>query len=115
MTTPQNKVLYDKAKAIIYKQYPKHSAYRSGALVKKYKELGGTYEGAKPSDGLTRWFKEDWADIGGEDYPVYRPTKRISAETPLTASEIDPAQKRRQVALKQRIMGRRNLPPFIAK
>jgi hypothetical protein len=113
MATPQNKVLYDKAKAIVYKQYPKHSAYRSGALVKKYKEMGGTYEGKTPRDGLTRWFKEEWADIGGKDYPVYRPTKRITAETPLTADEIDPAQARKQIALKQKIRGRYNLPPFI--
>jgi len=113
MTTPANRVLYDKAKAIVYKQYPKHSAYRSGALVKKYKELGGTYEGAKPSDGLTRWFAEDWADIGGQEYPVYRPTKRVSKDTPLTADEINPAQAKRQIALKQKIKGRYNLPPFM--
>lgn len=115
MATPHNKTLYEKAKAIVYKQYPKHSAYRSGQLVQQYKKMGGTYEGAKPRDGLTRWFREDWADIGGQEYPVYRPTKRISSATPLTASEIDPAQKRRQIALKQKIRGRYNLPPFEAK
>ncbi len=35
--------IYARAKDIVYKQYKKASAYRSGALVKKYKEMGGRY------------------------------------------------------------------------
>lgn len=35
---PLNKELYLKVKKEVYKKYPKHSAYRSGLLVKKYKE-----------------------------------------------------------------------------
>ena len=30
--------LYEKVKKQIYKKYPKHSAYRSGLLVQKYKK-----------------------------------------------------------------------------
>jgi len=41
MAIPINKELYEKAKEIVYKQYSKPSAYRSGALVKKYKSMGG--------------------------------------------------------------------------
>lgn len=108
-----NPTLYEKAKKIVYKQYPKHSAYRSGQLVKKYKELGGTYSGKKPTKtGIARWFKEEWADIGNKEYPVYRPTKRVSKETPLTVSEIDPVQAKKQIALKQKIKGTANLPAF---
>lgn len=108
-----NPDLYEKAKEIVYKQYPKHSAYRSGQLVKKYKELGGTYSGKKPTKtGIARWFKEEWADIGNKEYPVYRPTKRVSKETPLTVSEIDPVQAKKQIALKQKIKGTSNLPAF---
>lgn len=110
-----NPDLYEKAKEIVYKQYPKHSAYRSGQLVQKYKELGGKYSGTKPKDGLTRWYKEDWKDIGNKEYPVYRPTKRISKETPLTVSEIDPVQAKKQIVLKQKIKGEANLPPFEKK
>jgi hypothetical protein len=84
--------LYEKVKAFIYKKYPTHSAYRSGLLVKKYKELGGTYTG-KRKGPLARWFKEDWkSDTGHYGYTskssVYRPTKRISKQTPTTFSEL---------------------------
>jgi len=109
---PNNLALYEKAKSIVYPRYAKPSAYRSGALAKEYKRLGGTYSDDKGGRPLKRWFQEKWSDVGGEDYPVYRPTKRISKDTPLTASEISPANLRKQTALKQRIRGDRNLPPF---
>jgi hypothetical protein len=38
-----DKDIYEKAKTIVYAQYRKASAYRSGALVRKYKDLGGRY------------------------------------------------------------------------
>ena len=59
-----------------------------------------------------RWFKEEWKDIGNKEYPVYRPTKRIRAKTPLTVSEIDKANLKQQIKLKQKIKGKKNLPPF---
>ena len=43
MSEPTNKKLYEKVKKEIYKKYPKNSAYRSGLLVKTYKERGGKY------------------------------------------------------------------------
>ena len=110
---PTNPALYEKAKAIVNKSYPKHSAYRSGAYVKKYKEMGGEYEdepdGKRP---LERWFKEDWKDVGNKEYPVYRPTKRISKDTPLTPDEIDPENLKLQIKEKQKIKGDRNLSAF---
>jgi hypothetical protein len=113
MSEPRDKQLYARVKKEADEKYSKPSAYKSGWLVKRYKDLGGTYKGSKKENkGLARWFKEDWRDIGGQDYPVYRPTKRITKDTPLTADEIDPEQKAEQVALKQIIKGRRNLPPF---
>lgn len=108
-----NPKLYEKARTIVYSQYPKHSAYRSGQLVKKYKELGGQYGGEKPKGNLTAWFKEEWKDIGGKEYPVFRPTKRVNKNTPLTVEEIDPKNLKEQIALKQKIKGDKNLPPFI--
>ena len=59
MTQPKNKELYEKIKKEIIIKNPKHSAYRSGLIVKAYKEAGGTYEGTKPTTtGLKRWFDE---------------------------------------------------------
>ena len=100
MTNPKDKILYEKAKKKIYKQYDKPSAYRSGALVKEYKRLyenkyGKTdaYSGKKKKDGLTRWYKEEWRNQRGEvgykkKGDVYRPTKRITKDTPKTFNEL---------------------------
>jgi len=110
-----NPELYEKAKRIVYQEYPKHSAYRSGQLVKRYKEMGGTYSGKKDSSGLTSWFKENWKDIGGLEYPVYRPTKRVNKNTPLTPDEIDPENLLQQILLKQQYKGDKNLPAFQGK
>ena len=114
--TPANPELYERIKKQVYAEYKKPSAYRSGMLVKRYKEAGGTYIGSRPKSGLTQWFKEQWKDIGGNaPYPVYRPTKRVSKTTPLTVMEIDPKNLKEQIQRKQRIRGTANLPPFKKK
>jgi len=110
-----NPTLYEKAKKIADDKYTKPSAYKSGFIVKTYKEMGGTYTDDNKPKNLKRWFKEDWKDVGGMDYPVYRPTKKVSSKTPLTPSEIQPANLRNQTQLKQKIKGKSNLPPFIPK
>lgn len=112
MATPVDKDLYNDVKLLADEKYAKSSAYKSGWIVKTYKALGGKYKGTKTKEGLTRWFKEDWQDVGNKDYPVYRPTKRVNKFTPLTASEISPTQLKKQIALKQKIRGEKNLPPF---
>lgn len=112
-----NKDLYEQAKKEVYAIYKKPSAYRSGMLVKRYKELGGTYGGIKKqNEGLTRWFKEEWKDIDPKSgYPVFRPTKKITKETPLLVSEIDKKNLKKQIELKQKIKGSKNLKPFKKK
>jgi len=115
MPTPKDKVLYEKAKKMADEIYKKPSAYKSGYIVKKYKELGGEYIDDKKPKELKRWFSEKWADIGGLDYPVYRPTVKVSKKTPLTVKEIDPKQLKEQIKLKQKIKGTKNLPPFKKK
>jgi len=115
MAIPIDKKLYEKAKEIVYKQYEKPSAYRSGALVKKYKELGGKYKDDDKEKPLKRWFQEKWSDVGKKDYPVYRPTKRINKNTPLTVKEIDKKDLEKQIKLKQKIKGSKNLPAFKKK
>jgi len=106
-----NKKLYNAVKKEADDIYDKPSAYKSGWIVKRYKELGGKYEDDNEPKNLKRWFKEEWSSIGG-DYPTYRPTKRITKDTPLTASEIDPKQAKEQIKLKQQYKGEKNLPPF---
>ncbi|QIG59400.1 putative cysteine protease [Dishui Lake virophage 8] len=111
---PIDKAKYEKAKEIVYPRYKKPSAYRSGAVIKKYKELGGRFK----DDGerkLKRWFQEEWKDWGNKEYPVYRPSKRITKDTPLTPSEIDPENMRQQIEIKQKIKGEKNLKPFVKK
>lgn len=102
MPKPRDPELYEKIKREIYKKYPIHSAYRSGHLVKAYKKAyskkynNSPYIGDKPavkSKGLQRWFAEDWKSDTGKYYysskrSVYRPTKRITKDTPLTFSEL---------------------------
>lgn len=110
-----DQALYNRVKREADKIYEKPSAYKSGWIVKTYKERGGTYGRDNKPKNLRRWFKEDWADIGGQEYPVYRPHKRVSKDTPLTADEIDPEQAKEQIALKQDIKGEANLPPFKMK
>ena len=101
MSKPKKLGLYNKVKAGIYRRIPKNSAYRSGLIVKKYKEefkkkYGDepAYEGTKKEDkNLSRWFREKWeSDTGEVGYTdkssVYRPTIRITKDTPKTFSEL---------------------------
>jgi len=106
MPEPTNKKLYAKARAKYSSM--KHSAYKSGLVVKEYKKLGGKYSGEKPKKkGLTRWFKEDWRTEKGkktykEGGTIFRPTKRITKDTPTTMKELTPAQKKKAIAEKKK-------------
>ena len=97
---PLDKELYDKLKKEIWEQYKVPSAYRSAQLVKRYKEAGGKYSGDKDKDeGISRWFREAWmSDKGTTNYPhknsVYRPTVRITKDTPATFAELTPEELR---------------------
>jgi hypothetical protein len=108
----KNQALYDKVKSYADQVYTKPSAYKSGFIVKTYKQLGGTYTDDKKEKPLARWFKEQWSDIGNKSYPVYRPTIKINKKTPLLKTEIDPVQLKKQIKLKQIIRGENNLPKF---
>jgi hypothetical protein len=107
-----NKELYNQVKKEADQIYKKSSAYKSGWIVKTYKERGGKYKDDNKEKTLKRWFKEEWGDVGGQTYPVYRPKIRINKNTPLTINEIDQQNLREQIKLKQKIKGKKNLPPF---
>lgn len=111
---PKNIKLWEDIKQEIKDKYKKRwNAYYSGMLVKEYKQRGGEFIGRKRENApLKRWFKEEWKDIGNKEYPVYRPTKRITKETPLTINEIDKENLKKQIKIKQRIKGSSNLPRF---
>ena len=97
MPKPNDMNLYNKAKRIADEVYEKPSAYKSGYIVKKYKEMGGTYIKDNETKNLKRWFKEKWKDIGNKNYPVYKPTVRINSNTPLTPNEISPKNLKEQI------------------
>lgn len=109
MPLPRDQKLYNKTKKYIYKKHPKHSAYRSGLLVKEYKKRfskkygkkKNPYKGKKTEKkGLSRWFKEKWVNQRGEigykyKSDVYRPSKRITKKTPKTHNELTKKQIKR--------------------
>jgi len=97
---PKDLLLYNKVKKEISEKY-KHSAYRSGLIVKKYKEeylkkykKDDAYIGEKPKlSNLQRWFLEEWKNQRGEigykyNNDIYRPTIRINKDTPITFNEL---------------------------
>ena len=105
---PLDMKLYNEIKDKVWKMYDKPSAYRSGMLVKLYKEAGGEFTGQKTKNTpLNRWFLEKWSsDKGTTNYPhknsVYRPTVRITKDTPATFAELTPEELKRAKSMKVR-------------
>jgi hypothetical protein len=102
---------YKKVKAQ-YDVFP--SARASQAIAKCRKESGNV---RKTSEGISlkRWQSEKWVDTrtgkacgaGGKN-EYCRPTKRVSAATPKTRSEISPSKLAQKKAEKARVgMGKR--------
>ena len=97
MNKPTDLRTYNRIKEEIWRANPKPSAYRSGLLTKKYKEVMESH-GKKPYSGeykndsnLARWFSEKWlSDNGQVGYKyknsVYRPTIRVNSKTPTNIS-----------------------------
>ena len=106
MPEPTNKKLYAQSRAKYSDM--KHSAYKSSLVVKDYKKKGGGYSGAKPKKtGLTRWHKEDWKTQDGKKTyegkkgKIFRPTKRITKDTPTTMSELSKKEKTKAIKEKK--------------
>lgn len=105
---PVDQIMYNRIKEQVKRDIPKHSAYRSGIMVQKYKKAfakkygsKSPYKGKKTSKkGLGRWFEEEWRNQNGEvgyhsKSDIYRPTKRITKGTPVTHGELTKKEKRR--------------------
>jgi len=102
MNRPTDIKMYNKTKKRVYKKVPKHSAYRSGLLVKTYKTAyknkygnkSKPYTGKKSKNhGLKRWFREKWVNQRGQvgykyKNDIYRPSKRVTKKTPVTHKEL---------------------------
>jgi len=118
MSEPIDIKLYEKVKKSASEIYKKPSAYKSGYIVKTYKQLGGKYKQVDNQEipPLKRWFQEKWEDVNPNktktSYPVYRPTIRINEQTPKTKNEISMSRLKSQARLKQKIKGTKNLPKF---
>jgi hypothetical protein len=114
--TPTDIKLYKKIKAKVYKDIPKHSAYRSGIVVQKYKKAfkkkykgkKNPYKGKKTKKrGLKRWFDEKWVNQRGEvgykhKNDIYRPSIRINKKTPTTYKELTKKQIKKARKIKYR-------------
>ena len=116
---PADQALYDKIIEKVKKRVDRWpSAYASGQVVQEYKaamEKKGLkpYLDPKPASnvGLSRWYHENWIDIktgkpcgsvkSSEYYPTCRPAKRITAKSPVTATELTANQKKAMIAQKQ--------------
>lgn len=113
MTRPVDEKLYELVKKLSDVKFKeKTSIYKSSWIVNEYKKRGGKYAGEKPKkSGLTRWYVEKWIDLNrpikdssgkiidyrscgrpipreNDVYPLCRPSKRITKQTPKTYSEI---------------------------
>lgn len=56
--------LYEKIKEKVYKEMPKHSAYRSMRVVKEYKKAGGEYEGKQENKmNIRKWLDQKWSSV----------------------------------------------------
>ena len=115
MPEPVDMTLYNKIKKKVKKDIPKHSAYRSGIIVQKYKKAfskkygkKSPYKGKKTSKkGLRRWFLEDWRNQDGKvgyhsKSDIYRPMKRITKNTPITHGELTKKERKRARRTKKR-------------
>ena len=115
MPEPTDKKLYKQVKKRVYKKIPKHSAYRSGIVVQKYKKSfkkkhgnKKPYKGKKTRKrGLKRWFAEKWVNQRGKvgykyKSDIYRPSKRITKDTPITHNEISKRELKRARSEKKR-------------
>ena len=127
---PTNMLLYKNVKEEADLKFKsKTGIYKSSWIVREYKKRGGTYSGQRSDQsGLLRWYREKWVDLnrpilkngkitGYEScgrpsttqipssglYPLCRPLKKITKNTPVTVKQLSEPEIRKANALKQRL------------
>lgn len=102
---------YKKVKA----QYDVFPSARASQAIAKCRKESGSVRKSEKGTSLKRWQNEKWVDTksgkacgaGGKN-EYCRPTKRVSAQTPKTKSEISPSKLAAKKAEKSRVgMGAR--------
>jgi hypothetical protein len=134
MFAPTNQKLYDLVKSLANDKFDTRSGvYRSSWIVNEYKRLGGRFKGSKPrNSGLKRWYKEKWVDLnrpirdskgrvvgyepcgrssvnGRQQYPLCRPSSRVSPKTPQTHQELSKDSIRKAKKQKSKVKGSKNI------
>lgn len=117
MTERTDEQLYQRAKKIVIKREPIHSAYRSIRIAQQYKKMFADkygkskkpYVGDKTKSKLYVWLRERWSSsptgkITGykKKGDIYRPTVRVDKDTPLLWSELKPSEIKRAKKLKSK-------------
>jgi len=94
------------------------NAYASGQVVQQYKAVmewkgKAPYVGHKPDSkvGLVRWYNEKWVDLRSGSacgtvrsdgyYPTCRPSRYVTAKTPVTDTDLSTSQKKQMIKAKQ--------------
>lgn len=118
MSVPANPDLYRFVVAEAKQKFDVYpSAYASGYIVRRYKQLGGSYLNKRKQKPLDRWYKEKWINVCElpdivpcgrsnknvvpKDYPYCRPSVRVDENTPNTVYELSPSELKRRCALKR--------------
>lgn len=120
----KNPEIYKKAKAQIDKEHKKHSAYKSMALIKLYKEMGGKIDESKSKKGTEKWLKEKWINLTpvalgitslskapkcgnkhpkqGKNPSICRPKVKVNSKTPSLASSYSNTQLKKALEMKKK-------------
>jgi len=120
-----DKDIYTQAKRKIDMEHKKHSAYKSMAIIKEYKRLGGRIDERKSKKGTKKWLDEKWKNLTGvalgkmsiKDAPkcgvkykgqtapsICRPSKKVDSKTPDLAQSYSRSQLKK--ALEQKKKGK---------
>jgi hypothetical protein len=133
MSIPIDLKLYKQVKKLADAKFQSPSGiYRSSWIVKEYKKRGGKYYGKKSSNGLARWYKENWVNLNDPirnsqkkiigyhkcgrksstikgKYPLCRPSKKISKDTPKTYKELSKNSIKNAKSLKKKYTFKKNI------
>jgi hypothetical protein len=125
MSKPLDLDLYNKVKEMANKKFKSPTGiYRSMWISKRYTDLGGLYDKpkSKTKSKVVRWLDEKWVDMNqpilrdkqivgykkcgtpnkqNNLYPLCRPSKRITKDSPKTYQEIGKKKIEKANKLKQ--------------